>query len=104
MSLEVTMLELDETVAGSDFTDLRNRVVEGKEQVILTRGGKAVAALVPVEDWEERAAEEEFHPDPEALQRLDALIAQSRERWTRTKMLGSRQSNETLSGSDAGMT
>jgi prevent-host-death family protein len=74
------MLELDETVVGRDFTDLLNRVVEGKERVILTRGGKAVAALVPVEDWEERATKEEFHPDPEALQRLDALIAQDRAR------------------------
>jgi prevent-host-death family protein len=74
------MLELDETVAGSDFTHLLNRVVEGKERVILTRQGKAVAALVPVEDWEERAAQEQQRPDPEALKRLDALIAEARAR------------------------
>src|SRR5947199_1576405 len=80
MCLEGMMLELDETVAGSDFADLLNRVVEGKEQVILTRQGKAVAALVPVEDWEERAAKEDHHPDSEALKRLDALIAKARAR------------------------
>ena len=74
------MLELDEAAAGSDFTDLLNRVVEGKERVILTRQGKAVAALVPVEDWEERAAQDQHRPDPEALKRLDALIAKARAR------------------------
>lgn len=74
------MQELDESQAGSDFADLLNRVVEGKERVILTRQGKAVAALVPVEDWEEHAAKEEFHADPEALERLDALIAKARAR------------------------
>jgi len=74
------MLELDEAAAGSDFAKVLNRVVDGKERVILTRRGKAIAVLVPVEHWEERAAKEEFHPDPEALERLDALIAQPRAR------------------------
>lgn len=36
--------------ARKQLADLVNRVAYGKERVVLTRHGKAVAALVPVED------------------------------------------------------
>ncbi len=36
--------------AKEQFTDLINRVVHSKERVILTRRGKEIAAIVPLED------------------------------------------------------
>ena len=36
--------------ARNNFSDLVNRAAYGKEQVVLTRRGRAVAAIVPIED------------------------------------------------------
>ena len=72
------MTELDEAKAREEFPTLLDRVVDGKERVVLTRHGKPVAVLVPAEDWAPMVTEEEAHrPDPAALQRLDALIARA---------------------------
>ena len=38
--------------ARNNFGDLMNRAAYGKERLILTRRGKNIAALVPVEDLE----------------------------------------------------
>jgi prevent-host-death family protein len=38
--------------ARSQFADLINRVAYGKEQVILTRRGKALVAVVPIEQMQ----------------------------------------------------
>jgi prevent-host-death family protein len=73
------MTELDEAKAREEFPTLLDRVVDDKEQVVLTRRGKPVAVLVPAEDWVPAAVKEETHrPDPAALQRLDALIEKAR--------------------------
>lgn len=36
--------------AKENFTDLVNRVVHSKERIILTRRGKEIAAIIPLED------------------------------------------------------
>ena len=38
--------------ARNNFGDLMNRVAYGKERLILTRRGKNLAAIIPVEDLE----------------------------------------------------
>ena len=50
------MTELDEAKAREEFPTLLDRVVDGKERVVLTRHGKPVAVLVPAEDWAGTAA------------------------------------------------
>jgi prevent-host-death family protein len=72
------MTELDEATARDEFTYLLDRVVDGKEHVVLTRQGRPVAVLVPAEDWRELEPTGESRPDPAALQRLDDLIAKAR--------------------------
>jgi prevent-host-death family protein len=44
------MLTLDTTRARDEFADLINRAGYGKERVILTRRGRELAAVVPIED------------------------------------------------------
>lgn len=44
------MDEIPTGEARKNLADLINRVAYGKERVLLTRHGRAVAALVPVED------------------------------------------------------
>lgn len=46
--MTITLLSTIE--AKEQFADLVNRVVHGKERIILTRRGKEIAALIPVED------------------------------------------------------
>ena len=38
--------------ARENFSDLVNRSAYGKERIVLTRRGKSVAAVVPIEDLE----------------------------------------------------
>jgi prevent-host-death family protein len=38
--------------AGGRFSDVINRAAFAKERIVLTRHGKAVAAVVPIEDLE----------------------------------------------------
>lgn len=72
------MTELDEVTARDSFINLLDRVVDGKERVTVTRQGRPVAVLVPVEDWEQCGAGERGQPDADALRRLDALIEEVR--------------------------
>jgi prevent-host-death family protein len=44
------MAHLSTVEARSQFAELINRVAYGKERVILTRRGKALVAVVPLED------------------------------------------------------
>jgi len=69
------------TEAREDFAELVNVVSYGKERVVLTRRGKAVAAVVPVEDLEVLEAAED-QADIEA-----ARTARGEERvsWTQLK-------------------
>ena len=44
------MQTLDATTARDEFADMLNRAAYGKERVILTRRGRELAAVVPIED------------------------------------------------------
>jgi prevent-host-death family protein len=44
------MKTLDATTARDEFADMLNRAAYGKERVILTRRGRELAAVVPIED------------------------------------------------------
>ncbi len=46
------MSTLSTVKARENFSDLVNRSAYGKERIILTRRGKGVAAVVPIEDLE----------------------------------------------------
>ncbi len=46
------MANLSTVEARSQFADLINRVAYGKERVILTRRGKALVAVVPIEQMQ----------------------------------------------------
>ena len=47
------------SAARSSFSDMLNRAAYGKERVVVTRRGKALAAIVPLEDMEKLAALED---------------------------------------------
>jgi prevent-host-death family protein len=66
------------TEAQAQFDDLLERAAKGKERVILTRRGKAVAALVPIEDLKFlEAIEDQF--DVEEFQRAKEEFERSGE-------------------------
>ncbi len=46
------MEEVTTVQARSQFSDVVNRVAYGKTRIVLTRRGRAIAAVVPVEDVE----------------------------------------------------
>ncbi|MFQ5619192.1 MAG: type II toxin-antitoxin system Phd/YefM family antitoxin [Rhodospirillales bacterium] len=46
------MARIPTVKARDEFSDLVNRAAYGKERVVLTRRGKALAAVVPLEDVE----------------------------------------------------
>ena len=69
------------------FEEILNRAADGKERVVVTRAGKPVAALVPIEDleWleaiedridaeEYRVAREEFERSGGRAVPLDAVV------------------------------
>ena len=46
----MTMTLMNTVEAKEQFTDVVNRVVHNKERIILTRRGKEIAAILPIED------------------------------------------------------
>jgi prevent-host-death family protein len=46
------MNTLSTAEARDQFSDVINRAADGKERVVLTRRGKALVAVVPIEDME----------------------------------------------------
>jgi prevent-host-death family protein len=46
------MASLSTLEAGDNLSDLVDRVANGRERIILTRAGKELVAIVPVEDLE----------------------------------------------------
>jgi prevent-host-death family protein len=70
------------TRAKARFSGLVNRLIHRKEQIVITKHGKPVAALVPYEDWERRASESglpgglaSVAPPPEDLdQEIEAMV------------------------------
>ena len=58
--------------ARDNLSELINRAAFGKERVVLTRRGKALAVLVPVEDMRRLEALEDQEDAAEANRRLKA--------------------------------
>lgn len=56
--------------AKEQFTDLVNRVAHNKERVILTRRGKDIAVIVPVEDFKYLQESQDKHDLREAIDSL----------------------------------
>lgn len=66
-----TPTEIEETAmptsrARLDFGDLLNRAAYGKERIVLTRRGRALVAVIPLEDLERLRAMEDLR-DAEIL-------------------------------------
>jgi prevent-host-death family protein len=50
MDLNMTKILINTVEAKEQFADLVNRVAHSKEKIILTRRGKEIVAMIPVED------------------------------------------------------
>ncbi len=53
------MLKMTTVEARENFSDLINKAAYGNERVILTRRGKALAAVIPLNDLESLKSENE---------------------------------------------
>jgi prevent-host-death family protein len=74
--MEVVMTKISTAEARDDFAEVINRASFGKERFVLTRRGKNLAAIIPVEDLE-LLEELEDRMDVEAAR---AALAESDER------------------------
>ena len=83
VSPDATVLELTEL--RKQFAETINRVGFGKERVALTRHGKAVAALVPIEDLQLLAALEDRVDLEEARAALAEAKAEGTTPWEQVK-------------------
>jgi len=64
--------------AKDQFPELVNRVVHSKERIILTRRGKEIAALIPLEDFKHLLA---IQDELDLAEAIDAL-KEAREKGT----------------------
>ncbi len=69
----------------SDFAEVVNRVAFGKERVIITRRGKNLAAVVPVEDLELLQEIENKMDLSEAREALKETKTKGTKAWTKLK-------------------
>jgi prevent-host-death family protein len=67
--------------ARSDLADLLNRVAYGKERLVITRHGRELAALVPIEDLELTARLRKFVARKDVSRALAALDAGKTSTW-----------------------
>jgi len=72
--------EISAAKARSEFSDLVSRAAYAKERHVVTRRGKAVAAMVPIEDLE---LLEELEDRVDVIEGLQAL-AEAQEQGTRS--------------------
>jgi prevent-host-death family protein len=85
VSGELDMAEVSITEARDELADILNRAAYGKERVVLTRHGKRLVAVVPVEDLEVLEALED-RLDAEAAERaLRESEGQARIPWEKLK-------------------
>lgn len=66
----MSTLIMNTVEAKEQFTDLVNRVTHSKERVILTRRGKEIAAIVPLEDLMTLQELQDQHDLREAIESL----------------------------------
>ena len=66
----MTITIINTAEAKEQFSDLVNRVVHSKERIILTRRGKEVAAIIPLEDLKLLQDSQDRHDLREATEAL----------------------------------
>jgi prevent-host-death family protein len=71
--------------AREQFSEVVNRAAFGRERIILTRRGKALAAVVPVEDVELLEALEDRQDLDEARVALEDALAGRTTTWEQIK-------------------
>jgi len=78
----VIMTRLNVSKAREEFPDVVNRAAYGKERTIVSRRGKDLAAVIPMEDLQllERLAQEEM--DRIDLEEARAALAEAEEKGT----------------------
>lgn len=67
----MTIIYINTVDAKEEFSELVNRVSHNKERIILTRRGKEVAAIIPLEDLyliQESQSKNDFKEAVDALQ------------------------------------
>ncbi len=79
------MEDLSATMARKEFSELVNRVAYGKVRQVLTRRGKAVAAVIPLEDLELLERLEERVDLALALDALAEAEAKGTQPWEAVK-------------------
>ncbi|HKC74901.1 MAG TPA: type II toxin-antitoxin system prevent-host-death family antitoxin [Chloroflexota bacterium] len=75
------MADMAVSATQDEFATILNRVVDGKERIVLHRDGKPVAAVIPVEDLKllERLIEEE--EDRIDLARAERVLSDPNQEW-----------------------
>jgi len=75
---------------GNNFEDLIERVASGKERLILTRRGKKIAALIPVDDLQMLEAIEDRIDLEDARKALAEAAEEGTVAWEDVKKEGGR--------------
>ena len=65
-----TIYTVDMKEAKEELSELVNRVIHNNERIILSRRGKEIAALVPLEDLQHLQASQSKHDLEEAVEAL----------------------------------
>ena len=75
------MADMAVSATQDEFATILNRVVDGKERIVLHRDGKPVAVVIPVEDLKllERLIEEE--EDRIDLARAERVLSDPNQEW-----------------------
>jgi prevent-host-death family protein len=71
--------------AKAHFAEVVNRAAQGKERIMLTRGGKPLAAVIPVEDLEVIEAIEDAVDRDEIRKALKEVEAEGIIPWEEVK-------------------
>ncbi len=71
--------------ARDQFSDVINRAAYGKERVVLTRRGKALVAVVPIEDVELLRELEDYHDAKAADEALEDVRLHGTIPWAQVK-------------------
>ncbi|HSW94478.1 MAG TPA: type II toxin-antitoxin system Phd/YefM family antitoxin [Gammaproteobacteria bacterium] len=66
----MTTIPINTADAKEQFIELINRVAHNKERILLTRRGKEIAAIIPVEDLELLLESQDKHDLREAIDAL----------------------------------
>ena len=71
--------------ARDQFSDVINRAAYGKERVVLTRRGKALVAVVPIEDFELLRELEDYYDAKAADEALEDVRIHGTIPWEQIK-------------------